>query len=204
MTMQYSDHVPTCFDHHIEIDGRERWLVCPVSITRDTADPVTLSNWAAQLDALGGECDTVEVHRFGHWGPGWYELLLVHPSRVEDVHDIARALDNYPVLDDEDLSGLEAELSDEAWETVYRREMVDALSHESRWSVGGPRPDFQYCDDELVDRLWFAVAGELSWAQESTCEGVRLNVDGAVNALFSTHKHVLVSTIVDHCRRIDG
>lgn len=99
----YSEHIPTAFDSHIRIEDREHWLMCPCSRTRDsgTLDRV---NFTAALALLGGESETVEVHRFGHWGPGWYEIIIVDPAdaaNVKMLEDIIRALEDYPVLDDE-------------------------------------------------------------------------------------------------------
>jgi len=83
--------------------------------SRDTADAVTQSNWTAQLESLGGESDTVEIHRFGHWGPGWIEIVLVHPDREREVEEIEGALADYPVLDDMALSALESEHAASEW-----------------------------------------------------------------------------------------
>lgn len=66
----YSSHRPTTFDSHIELEDREDWFLAPVSLTRDSG-PLEESNFAVVLADLGGESDDVEVHRFGHWGPGW-------------------------------------------------------------------------------------------------------------------------------------
>lgn len=100
-----------CGNYEPEDLGRADWLVCPVSRTRDTADLLEVSNWEAQLEALGGEGPDAEVHRFGHWGPGWFELVLVRPGTPAETkaEEIAGALEEYPVLDDEDHSRREYE-----------------------------------------------------------------------------------------------
>jgi len=110
----YAEHVPTPFDHHLALEDREDWLLVPVSQTRDSG-AFDKANFQAALEILGDESETVEVHRFGHWGPGWYEIILVHPSRLAEVEEIAASLEQYPVLNDEKLSELEREEEDEAW-----------------------------------------------------------------------------------------
>lgn len=112
---RYADFQPTGFDAkglHARNMGegdedRSDWRVCPVSQTRDSEDdPLTGSNWAAQLAALGGEGPDVEVHRFGHWGCGWFEIVIVRPgTEAERIADgLAGSLADYPVLDEEDHS----------------------------------------------------------------------------------------------------
>jgi hypothetical protein len=76
---------------------------------------------------LGGESETVEVHRFGHWGPGWFELILVDPSRASDVEDIESALEHYPVLDDERFAQQESDEEGEAWSFWAQSDFQRAL-----------------------------------------------------------------------------
>lgn len=116
---KYRDHRPTQFDPHKLINGsteREEWLMVPVSRTRDS-EALAESNFEAAVKALGGEGPDVEIHRFGHWGPGWYEILIVRPgSKAEDAAcEIAAALEDYPVLDESDHSAREYEAEIEAW-----------------------------------------------------------------------------------------
>lgn len=131
----YSQFRPTQFDSHINLDRqldgeetRENWLVAPVSRTRDSG-ALDQSNFESALQSLGGESETVEVHRFGHWGPGWYEIILIAPdsdaARIGE--EIESALENYPVLDDEDYSSREHEEYLEAWDS---RDFINALRNE--------------------------------------------------------------------------
>jgi hypothetical protein len=122
----YSEHRPTVFDSHIQLEDREHWLMAPVTQTRDSG-PLDLSNFAQFLAALGGESDTVEVHRFGHWGPGWYEIIIVDPTdteRVKTLEDTAEQLADYPVLDESDLSAREFEDFCDSWRSWACREFV--------------------------------------------------------------------------------
>lgn len=78
-------------------ESRENWIVAPVSRNRDSG-PLDESNFASALELLGGESESCEVHRFGHWGPGWYEIIIVHPSRAREIDDLESSLESYPVL----------------------------------------------------------------------------------------------------------
>lgn len=110
----YSEFRPTCFDRHIVLDDREDWLVLPVGQNRDSG-PREQSNFDAALKILGGEGEQVEVHRFGHWACGWFEIIICDPSMSSMFDDIVSALEDYPVLDDEDLSRREHEAAIESW-----------------------------------------------------------------------------------------
>ncbi len=116
----YADFAPTAFDSSgAFLPNRRGWLVCAVSQTRDSG-PLKLSNFAAHEAALEEiDADNIdhETHRFGHWGPGWFEIILVRaesPCHVE-AEEIAAALADYPVLDDEDHSAREFDEACEAW-----------------------------------------------------------------------------------------
>jgi hypothetical protein len=82
------------------------------------------------LEILGGESETVEVHRFGHWGPGWFEIILVHPDRETEIDELEGSLENYPVLDDEDYSRREYDDCCEYWDRMGYSERIDLCTHE--------------------------------------------------------------------------
>lgn len=120
---QYKDYAPTGFDAKGAFihDERREWLVLPVIQTRDSG-PLDRSNFESALEALGGESDNVQVHRFGHWGPGWFEIIIVKPDTKEakTAEEIEEKLANYPVLDESHYSRLESEEADEVWKNCYR------------------------------------------------------------------------------------
>lgn len=118
-------------------ESRENWLVVPVARNRDSG-PLDESNFEAALEMLGGESETVEVHRFGHWGPGWYEIIIAHPSLASKVDTIHDRLENTchhrfihnvwtPALDEEDLSRRESEALDEDWVNWGRRDFEKSV-----------------------------------------------------------------------------
>lgn len=126
----YSSFRPTSLDPSgLSLPDRQNWLVCPVSRTRDS-DHRTESNWASQLETLGGESATVEVHRFGHWGPGWFEIVLIDPAdaeRVRIAEELADTLEDYPVLDEMDLSSREEAAYSACWESWAASEFLGVL-----------------------------------------------------------------------------
>lgn len=70
------------------------------------------SNFDKALDLLGGESDTVEIHRFGHWGCGWFELITIDPKdtkALEIALKITSDLKGYPLLDEDDYYERETE-----------------------------------------------------------------------------------------------
>jgi len=110
---RYRDWSPTCLDPvGLNADsGLGDFFVFPVSRTRDS-DLLTESNFDAALKALGGESKSVQVHRFGHWGPGWFEIILISPRATKKLaiaEELICSLSDYPVLDEEDNSRREYE-----------------------------------------------------------------------------------------------
>lgn len=93
---------------------------CVVTQNRDS-DTLTRSNFRSALKTLGGESDTVAVHRFGHWACGWWEALAVQSGTpaFTIAEGIAEALDNYPVVDESDWSELETEEANQVWRDCY-------------------------------------------------------------------------------------
>ena len=123
--MRYADFQPTGFDPRgLALPDRQDWLVAPIGRNRDSGI-LAESNFDAFLDAMGGESETLEIHRFGHWGCGWFEIVLVHPDREDEVDEIEGALADYPVLDDSDYSEREWEAITDYWEGMGARDRMD-------------------------------------------------------------------------------
>ena len=123
---RYRDWAPMVGDPPgLYSDNREDWFAL-CSRCRDS-QALGESNFDACLELLGGESDTVVVHRFNHWGPGWVEIIIAHPSREEDVLAIAERLTDSPVLDEEDLSRRESEATAELWDNMGMGDRMDLL-----------------------------------------------------------------------------
>lgn len=126
---RYSEFRPTAFDNAgLGCDNRQDWFVAPVSRDRDS-NMRGVSNFETALEMMGGESSTVEVHRFGHWAHGWFEIILVKPDtrEMEIAEEIEAALADYPVLDEEDMSRREYEEYLSSWDSFAAREFRSLL-----------------------------------------------------------------------------
>jgi hypothetical protein len=145
----YSKFRPTQFDHHIMVDSQENWLVAPVAHNRDS-DVLTESNWNTFLKWIGPESDNrYQIHRFNHWGPGWFEIILINQNCAELVkigEEAESALANYPVLDDMDYSEREQAEANEIWEKCYNvKDRIEYIrKHRSQFEFND-FPDMVHC-----------------------------------------------------------
>jgi hypothetical protein len=131
----YRGFAPTGFDARgLALPERQDWLVVPCGRNRDS-EALTRANFDAALEILGGESESVEVHRFGHWACGWFEIILVDPSRESEVADIEAALESYPVLSDDKHSAYESEEYEETWRTWGERECARTIARVFELSV---------------------------------------------------------------------
>lgn len=96
------------------------WLVV-IHQTRDS-DALERSNYRVARKAMvGANPEDWTESLSSHWAHGTLDVLLVKPGTL--AADIARglqgSLDNYPVLDEADLSEVEQEEADETWRGCY-------------------------------------------------------------------------------------
>lgn len=118
----YKHFAPTPHDQKGPgLHDRHDWLVLPCTVARDS-EIWEESNWAAQLEILGGESETLEIHRFGHWAGGWFEIALIHPSRQAEGEALEERLENYAFLNEDDVSRREWDAYQQAWESFGARE----------------------------------------------------------------------------------
>ncbi len=150
--MEYRDHVPTALDRHIRLDEREDWLVAPVSQSRDSSARER-ANFDAMLEDLGGESESVEVHRFGHWGPGWYEIILVKPTDImrRALEEWQRCLENYPIVDESLVSEYEWEERGECWDSYGRDGFRSEIWHLIPESA---EEWLDHVPDDTLDEWW--------------------------------------------------
>lgn len=132
MTLQpYSEFRPTGLDcAGAFLSDRQDWLVSTVTQTRDS-DCLERSNFAEAWKRIsakdtGEDC---EVHRFGHWGPGWFEIIISRPGSAcaDEASEIESQLENYSILNEDAFSVLEMEEACQWWESMSVRARVDAI-----------------------------------------------------------------------------
>ena len=95
----------------------------------------------------------MRVIRHGHWGCGWIEYITVDDTAPDTLLDqcveIARALDCYPVYDDDRYSEAQWKVIADYWEWLDLRERVD-LCRDNGVSIFAARrssvPDQVYQD----------------------------------------------------------
>ncbi len=155
--MRYSEFQPTGFDAKgLGLPERQDWVLAPVVQNRDSGC-LAKSNFAVVLEDLGGESDTVEVHRFGHWGPGWYEIILCHPSLNEEIESWEGFFETDCVACSEHYSNLQWETAHEYWGFMTTHDRIE-LCAEHGVSIFAARRDEIPHDDN--GRLFDAIIGE--------------------------------------------
>ena len=116
------------------LESQKNWLVSSIKLTRDS-NLIEKSNFETFTDDLraledeGGH--NWEIHRFGHWVCGWYEIVILNPkpwdSKVlNQALKLESALQNYPILSEDHHSRLELEsfndwVSDDGLSDVYSK-----------------------------------------------------------------------------------
>ena len=155
------DH-PTDFDSDRNFCGdsshlREHYYLAPVSTSRD-ADTLTRSNWEVVTNDIlkVAKHDDTEICRFGHWGCGWYEQLLIHKSDTEALkvaEEWCCFLSDYPVASDEHHSELQWTEATEYWQRMDVKERLNVLEETvNRWenkvSIFATRRDELPDDDD--------------------------------------------------------
>lgn len=113
--------------------------------SRDS-DLMDRCNFASALAELGGESDTVQVHRMGHWACGWFEVIAVDPSdekALATAYAIKKSLEDYPILDESSYYEMQSEERNEMFE-YYASDFIDELKQ----ALGlDELEDFVPCED---------------------------------------------------------
>jgi len=133
---KYRDFQPTGLDEKgLNLPDQQDWLVSPVLITRDTpTHDYTLSNWhviQTELARLDPDHTDHEACSFNHWGPGWFEILIVKPESPSHTYleETAKELDAYPILDEADYQAREHAAACDDWACLPVAERVKAIAH---------------------------------------------------------------------------
>lgn len=162
---RYADWAPTQFDRRGAcLDDRQDWLVVGLIRTRDSG-ALEASNFETacsrieDASVLDDELSW-EIHHFGHWGPGWFEIILVRPGSkcAAEAESIEARLADYPVLDEDDLSEREMVSACRFWSGLRVKDRVEIIQQHGRGvSVFAARRDelphddcgaiFDYCKE---------------------------------------------------------
>lgn len=121
------------------------------------SDCLERSNFTCALEAIGGETETVHVIRERHWAVGWIEWIAIHQddtAALQKADDIARKLQDYPVVNEDHWSELEHEEVCDFWASLSVRERA-SYCKEAGLSIFAARHDYPPQDDSgsLYDRL---------------------------------------------------
>ncbi len=119
---------PSDFDSRSNYCGETEFPELDALLTQSRdSDVLTRSNFECALEQLGGESDSVEVHRFGHWACGWWEVIAVKRGTPEYkiAEDIEASLADYPILNESHYSELEWDEAQEYWAQMRVSERVE-------------------------------------------------------------------------------
>lgn len=165
----YKEFQPTKFDARGLMGdeaGISNWLVAPTLINRDTPDgSIERSNWETIVIALKAIEPTEatedrslvgnwQIHRFNHWGNGWFEIIVVRPNSdcATICGEFESSLADYPILDEEDYSQRQWDAAAAMWGQMDLREKIGVIkSHLKDVSVFASRGSFEevcHLDDQ--------------------------------------------------------
>jgi len=166
-------------------DVDEKWSLFYYS-NRD-ADSVTRSN-AKAFEALADEFpDDVIAQQHSHCAVGHVDGLVIRvydksgeitPAFIK-LNEMLESLEDYPVLDDNDLSDMGYEEFQESWNNWGRHKFEKAL--ENSFELNEEDEElFFYLD---VDAIWTQLVDHLNYEYEHTGTEVRINIKGAIEYL---------------------
>lgn len=92
-----------------------------VGQSRDSSS-LERANFDAMLKRLGGESETVIVVRESHWAVGWVEWIAIHNTDDKSLSiadGIMKALDGYPVIDENLWSRYEDDECSTVWSDCF-------------------------------------------------------------------------------------
>jgi len=182
----FSDFRPTPHDQAgVGSDETDAdWLVFPMLYTPNIATDLDDSNWSAIQAALE-ESDPEGVdhtmHAFGHWATP-FDLIIVRPGSKahETAEELAKRLEDYSVLDEDDFSNRECEaqyesVQDELAGLTLERNGVELTAEdlcEVSSQICSQANDIELMDRRDVERAlvklgWIYDESEMVWFPES-------------------------------------
>ena len=115
---RYQEYQPTSLDSSDNylgdnLEDHQDWYVINIGLNRDSnlLDQSNFTSFAQALKDIEPEGDHWQIHRFGHWACGWYEILILNPKKSEVLNkalEMMGSLETYlGPLDDVHHSNLE-------------------------------------------------------------------------------------------------
>lgn len=103
---------------------RSDWLLCPGGMHRDSNALARSNNRVILKDLASIDPEGLDhsVERFGHWGVGWVEEIIVRPGTAcaKSAEEWEAALAEYGIASNEDYSEEEQREANEVWANCYR------------------------------------------------------------------------------------
>lgn len=113
------------------------------------SDSVTRSNFIRGLELLGGESETVQIVRENHWAVGWIEWIAIHESDASSLtqaDELACAIEDYPIIDEDHHSELEWNEAADYWARLRVRDRAEYCER-AGLSIFSARRDYLPSDD---------------------------------------------------------
>lgn len=133
------------------------WFECfEVAGQHRDSDCLERSNFRSILAKLGGESETVLVVRDSHWAVGWVETLRIvetDEAALRTADAILEKLQDYPIVDEEDFSGLEYEEACKTWSDFRVEDRIEWIKRHAERSVS----IFAARRDELPEGDWMTL-----------------------------------------------
>lgn len=105
---------PTEYDRKgkgADFDNRD-WLVSSIQLNRDSGliEKSNFETYIKGLTDIEPEGDHWQIHRFGHWACGWFEIVILNPVDslvLDQALQDHLSLTDYPILNEDHLSNME-------------------------------------------------------------------------------------------------
>ena len=82
---RYQEYQPTEFDPKGKaLEDHQDWYVSNIGLNRDSnlLDQSNFTCFTQALKDIEPEGNHWQIHRFGHWAVGWFEILILNPIDI--------------------------------------------------------------------------------------------------------------------------
>jgi hypothetical protein len=152
---------PEYFAYHGDLD-LDVWGFSPICRTRDSGLREISNFEVITADMLKRFPKSCVIARFGHWGPGWIEQLMVKTTSKKAMLALTEwvlGFENDPVADSMDLYEREQQACEESWDNWAEREVTREMSGDPRFDFLKPGDEY---DDLELDVQQIAIARSIT------------------------------------------